>query len=805
MTRYGYFDDAKREYVITDPRTPVKWINYIGTLAFGGYVDHTGGAALCKGDPALNRITWYVPQRPVTAFQATTLYLRIHEGDGVRVFSPFYVPTLDPYDRYECHVGLGYTRIVSEFYGVGVEATIFVPLDGGCEIRDIRITNLRDTSLELDAIPVVDYSHPEAIKQFNNNDWVPQTMVSRAIRDPEGQLVLLQYPFMFRDIRVNYLTSNLPVASFESDRDRFLGYGSWAAPEGLQAPELSDYEAWRGQNIGALLQHLGTLAPGETRQLIIQLGQAPSLEAARPTIARYRDPEAVAEALDDLAEFWDGYLNRMQVETPDPDMTSMLNIHNPRQCYITLNWSRYLSLYQVGLGARGIGFRDSSQDVMGVVGNAPAEARALMTKLLQVQRKDGSAMHQFYPATMEANIGDAAEGEERPDFYGDDHLWIVLAVTAYLKETGDLAFLEEVLPYYEKDRDGHPLSEGTVLNHLQRALGFTWLHVGDHGLPLLGFADWNDTVNLRAGAESLFNAHLFGLALLEMIALMGHLGDDERAEAYLAQYNAMKDRVNDEAWDAVDGGGWYVRYFDSTGEPIGAHTNEKGQIYLNAQSWAVLSGFATPDRAVQALDAARERLNTSKGLKVATPGYDGFDPNKGGITTYPPGAKENCGIFLHTNPWMMIAETLLGRGDRAYEYYTQVNPATRNDSIEAFEVEPYVYCQNILSDEHPQFGLGRNSWLTGTASWAYQAGTQYILGVRPTYAGLEIDPCIPTDWDSFRVHRVFRGATYEIGVRNPDHVSKGVRSITVDGEAVEGKIVPAFADGAVHRVDVVLG
>jgi len=406
--------------------------------------------------------------------------------------------------------------------------------------------------------------------------------------------------------------------------------------------------------------------------------------------------------------------------------------------------------------------------------------------------------------TMEAVIGDAAEGEDRPDFYGDDHLWLVLAVTAYIKETGDFAFLNTELPFYEVDRG--PTGIGTVLDHLQRALDFTWTHTGAHGLPLLGFADWNDTMNLRKGAESLFNAFLFGRALREMITLLRHLGDAAAVKEYESRFAEMQRRVNAEAWDeAIGGGTWYVRYFDSDGSPIGSRLNDKGRIYLNAQSWAVMSGFAVRDRAIQALDAAREHLNTSNGLKVGAPGYDGFDPNKGGITTYPPGTKENCGIFLHTNPWMMIAETMVGRGDRAHQYYSQINPATRNNRIDEFEVEPYVYCQNILADEHPQFGLGRNSWLTGTASWAYQAGTNFILGVRPTYEGLLIDPCIPAHWDGYNVHRVFRGATYELEVRNPDHVSQGVAGIEVDGSPIQGSIVPAFGDGALHHIVVTLG
>ncbi|MBC7249468.1 MAG: glycosyl transferase [Anaerolineae bacterium] len=801
---YGYFDDERREYVITNPKTPTKWINYIGTLAFGGFVDHTGGALICKEDPALNRITKYITQLPSAEFKGETLYLRFREGKGYKIFSPFFVPTLDPYDLYECHVGLGYTRIVSEFYGIRTEVTIFVPRGGSQEIRDIRITNISSRPLEIDAIPVVEYTHPDALKQLTNADWVPQTMQSKAHREEGGLLILTQYPFMFKDTRINYFTSNRPVSSFESDRRRFLGdneYGTWANPLSLQQDELGNYEARRGDNIAALLHHLGLIRPGETVQLITQLGQAASIAQAQASIRRYRDPAQVTQALGELADFWDQYLSKFQVETPDPAVNSLLNIHNPRQCYITLNWSRYLSLYQLGYGARGIGFRDSSQDVMGVLAGAPTQAQGLIRQLLQVQKRDGSAMHQFNPLTMVANEGDSREVEEAPKYYSDDHLWIVLAVTAYLKETGDLAFLDEVLPYYEKDRTGQPLASGTVLDHLRRAIEFTWQDVGAHGLPLLGFADWNDTVNLRRGAESLFTANLFGRALLEMIELSQHLGDEESAARYRQYYETMKQRVNEHAWD----GEWYVRYFDADGTPLGSHRNAHGQIYTNGQSWPVISGFAPPDRARAALDAVYRRLNTPKGIKLSTPGYNGFDPAKGGITTYPPGAKENGGIFLHTNPWVIIAETMLGNGERAWEYYSQINPVAKNDQIDEYECEPYVFPQNILGDEHPQFGLARNSWLTGTASWAYQAATRYILGIRPAYDGLLIDPCIPSSWEGFRVTREFRNAVYAIEVHNPAHVCKGVKSITVDGQAIAGNLVPVFADGQTHRVEVIMG
>jgi len=802
--KYGYFDDKNKEYVITDPRTPVKWINYIGTLDFGGFVDHTGGALICKGDPSLNRITKYIQQMPSSEFKGETLYCRLRQGDGYKIFSPFFVPTLDPYDLYECHVGLGYMRIISEFYGIRTECTIFIPIGEAREIREIRITNKTGKDIEIDAVSVVEYTHFDAMKQFNNADWVPQTMQSRCIREKDGLLTLIQYAFMRRETHVNFFTSNYPVSSFESDRKRFLGdneYGTWSNPLSLQSAELGSYEANRGDNIGALMHHLGKFRAGEEKSLITQLGQEQSFEKAKAGIEKYRDPEAVRDAFDEISDFWSGFLSKMQVETPDPNMNSMLNIHNPRQCFVTKNWSRYLSYYQLGIGTRGIGFRDSSQDVMGVISHIPDESKELLKKMMMIQRKDGSAMHSFNPLTMEGSGGETEDWPDRPKYYGDDHLWIVLAVTAYIKETGDMGFLNEVITYYEKDKDGKRQESGTVLDHMKRALDFTRNDKGRHGLPHLGFADWNDTVNLRTGAESLFNTHLYGKGLLEMIELYDYMGDAAEAGACQAEYDKLKETFNQASWD----GEWYIRYFDSDGTPLGSNKNKHGKIYLNAQSWSLISRMALPGRAKKALDSLNRLLNTSKGIKVSWPGFDGYDRTRGGITTFPPGAKENGGIFLHTNPWAVIAETIVGNGDRAYEYYNQINPAAKNDIIDEYECEPYVYAQNILSNEHPQFGLGRNSWVTGTASWMYQAATRFILGIRPRYDGLEIDPCIPGKWNGYKVIRKYRNAVYNIEIKNPKNINRGISQLKVDGRRINGNIAPVFGDNKNHLVEAVMG
>ena len=470
MSNYGYFNDATREYVITNPQTPVKWINYIGSLEFGGFIDQTGGMLICRQDPALNRITKYLTQDPPAEFHASTLFLRTPQtSGGYNVFSPFYVPTLTPYDRYECHVGLGYSTYVSEMNGLRTEARIFVPIGVTLVIQQITVTNLSDDEIDVDLVPVIEYTHPDALKQLNNADWVPQTMQSYLHEEPDGLLVLSQSPFMLKDFQRNYFTANLPVSSFDSDRRSFLGhngYGSWASPGSLQNKELNNSLALRGDNIAALMLHLGVIPTGGNQRVILLLGQTSNITDEMPIIRGYRQADKVEKAFTELRSYWDKVLSVAQVSTPDLDMDRMLNIHNPRQCTITMNWSRYLSLYQLGFGARGMGFRDSSQDVMGALAGSPAASKKLLVKLMSVQKRDGSAMHQFNPLTMVANTGDSASEEDRPKFYSDDHLWSILAITEYLKETGDFGFLEQQIPFYEKDKDEKPIETASLWEHL---------------------------------------------------------------------------------------------------------------------------------------------------------------------------------------------------------------------------------------------------------------------------------------------------------------------------------------------------
>jgi cellobiose phosphorylase len=476
-------------------------------------------------------------------------------------------------------------------------------------------------------------------------------------------------------------------------------------------------------------------------------------------------------------------------------MDGMLNVHNPHQCYVTKTWSRYLSYYQPGLGARGIGYRDSMQDLLAVFASVPQESEDFIRTLLSFQKRDGSAVHQFNPLTLQGSEGDSLELEDRPHYYSDDHLWGVLAVTGYLKETGDLPFLDEIVPFYDRDKRGTVLESASVLEHLKRALAFTRRDTGRHGLPLLGFADWNDTVNLPTGAESLFTADPTERLPRVMRA---RASPDPAAPKSATAYHEMRPAPRPRLGRRV------VRRLLRREGAACSSKNTYGQIQPTAGLGSDLR-VASPQRGRQAMDSVYRKLNTKFGIKLSTPGFNGYDPKVGGVTTYPPGAKENGGIFLHPNPWAIIAEAILGNGERAFEYYAQINPLGKNDAIEVYECEPYVYAQNFLGDEHPQFGLARKSWLTGTASWCYQAATQWILGIRPEYEGLRIEPCIPSGWSGFSAVRRYRGQEFRITVHNPLQVCSGVAEMRIDGAAAPGNLIPADIPGTEHSVEVWLG
>lgn len=793
VSNRGHYDDVAREYVVTDPRTPTKWVNYLGTLDFGGFVDQTGGLNICKKDPANNRITGYKIDTPPNAMRGNTLYCRIKNADGSYVvFSPFFSPTLTAFDKVECRMGLGYNKWVVLMNGLEFEIKMFIPAGASQVLTDVKVKNVSAADgVQVDLIPVVEFSHPDALKNLTNADWVPQTMKGKAVGN-----VITQYPHMAEGRRANYLTANRAMDSFTTDKNRFLGehgYGTYAAPGALMAEHLDNYEALRadnGNSIAAILYRMGTIAKGKEARLVIQLGQAQSVAAAADSIAHFQDAKNVDAAFKELADAWKAYLDHLRdVKTPDAELNRVINTLGPRQNHATFFWSRYLSLNQLGYGGdRGIGVRDTNQDLMGVLPYMPGNAREMIEKLLSVQRFDGSSMHQFNPLTMKASIGEGHAGSEQ-DFYSDDHLWNVLAVVEYVKETGDVAFLDKVIGYYD-DGMGEQKS-GTVLEHLHRALAFTAGTLGRHGLPKLGWADWNDAFNME-GAESVFSACLYGKGLLEMQDLMDMTGDVKSAQGYAEDYDRIRTNVNKHAWD----GEWFVSYIDKDGQPVGSKQNTEGQIYLYTQAWAVMSGFASPERAARAMKSVQEKLDTKHGIKIMTPAYK---QTQAGISasTYTPGLKENAGIFLHPNPWAAIAETMLGHGDRAVEIIDRINPLTKDTAT--YECQPDVFVQNMASDEHPQFGLARNPWLSGTVSWVNQATTKSILGIRPTLNGLMIDPSIPSSWPGYTATRVFRGVACKIRVERGE-----AAAMTVDGKSVQGNVVPVSALAGKSEVEIVV-
>ncbi|MFW5985812.1 MAG: GH36-type glycosyl hydrolase domain-containing protein [Halanaerobiales bacterium] len=743
--QYGYFDSSCREYIISNPRTPTPWINYIGGGQYGGIISNTGGGYSFDGDPKNRRVLRYRYNNIPEDQPGRYIYLR--DKNNGRYWSATWQPVKSEYDYYRCRHGLGYTIIEYEKYNIKSEVTYFVPRNESLEIWSLKITNKSNKDRELDLFSYAEFSFFDTVKDQQNLDWTQQ------IQQGEFEENTIFCNAHMKTWDYAFITSDLPVNSYTTSREDFVGrYRELSNPLAVERGKCSNNETKRGNIVGALNHNL-LLAPGEEKHIIYILGTLPEKNMLDDKVKKYLSIDNVKKELTKLREGWQGYLDICQVETPDQDMNMMLNTWNPYQCRVTFNWSRFVSLYQLGIH-RGMGFRDSAQDVLGVVHALPGETKKMIKRLLKCQKPDGNAYHLFYPLTGEGDNGEAGE-DGSVDWYSDDHLWIILSVTAYIKETGDTDFLQQIVPY--ADNKGR----GTVLEHLRQAIDFTENHQGPHGIPLAGFADWNDTINLDRGkgtAESVWTGMLYCYVLREMIELMEHIKNVDLAEQFRDYYLREKRAINEHGWD----GSWYLRAFDDDGEAVGSNSCEKGKIFLNAQSWAIMAGIADKEHRQELLDNVNTYLNTDFGVVLVYPAYDKFDESKGGITTYPPGAKENGGIFLHTNPWIIIAETMAGNEERAFQYYRQVLPPIRNGIADKYEVEPYVYCQNILGKEHPQFGLGRNSWLTGTAAWMYRASTHYILGVRPDFDGIIIDPAAPPAWEKYTITRKFRGKTLYI-------------------------------------------
>jgi cellobiose phosphorylase len=786
---YGYFDEAAREYVITRPDTPTPWLNYIGEGRYGGIVSNTGGGFSFDRDPRNRRVTRYRYNSIPVDQPGRYIYLRDQETG--EYWSPTSRPVKAALDSYECRHGAAYTRISGARRGIWAEVLYFVPLSADdepapCELWVLKVRNTGATPRRLRSFSYAEFSFADAFNDIANLDWAQHIVFSGC---DDG---VIRVRTKFNPLTAFFASSAAP-AGYTCDREDFIGRGrDLADPIVVETGTPSNAPSPRGNSIGSLTHDI-ELAPGEERQIVFIMGATERPAEIGRVVARYSQPAEVAAAFQALRDDWAAYLSRFTVQTPDPDTNAMLNFWNQVQCRTTLYWSRFVSGYESGLG-RGMGTRDSGQDTLGTMHTVPDHARRMLTTIWRMQFADGHTWHQFYPLTLEGGPGLAAEYPSWPQWFSDDHLWLIISVCAYLRETGDFDYLAQKVPFVEG-------AEESVWVHMLLAVDFTLANLGPHGLPRSGFSDWNDTLNIDHGsgkAESVWTGMQFCRAMLDLAELCREIGRHDDEQRFTDLHTRMAAAINEHAWD----GAWYARSFDDDGLPIGVSGAAHQAIDLIPQSWSVLGEVAPRDRAERAMASADEKLNTKFGLALIWPPYDGNDDRVRGTSTYVPGAKENGGIFCHANTWSIVAEAMLGNGDEAYKYYRQILPLARTDS-DLYKVEPYTYPQNICGPTHPSFGMARNAWLTGTASWTYVAATQWILGIRPTYAGLCVAPAMPSTWTGFTAHREFRGTAYEIAVSRKG--PGAAVSLTVDGVAVPGDVVPLPAPGtATVRVEVVV-
>jgi cellobiose phosphorylase len=789
---YGHFDRPRKEFVITRPDTPLPWINYLGTDEYCALFSNTAGGYSFYKDAGLRRITRYRYNNVPLDSNGKYVYLRDEKSGDF--WSPSWQPVRKDTKKfkYECRVGLSYTTISSEYDGIATKTDYFVPEGETFEVWRMEVTNKTKKPRNLKAISFVEFCLWDALNDMTDFQY-NLNIAEMEVDKKTNTLFHLSRYRVYQD-HYAFFSVNKKMESFDTEREQFLGpYGSLEKPASVAAGKGKSTIASDWAPVGSHQVKL-SLKPGETQTLIYVLGFGSKKGDRAKQIEQYKKPEVVQAAFEKLQKSWTDNLSRFQCETPDEDVNLMAGIWNQYQCRTTFNWSRSASYWESGIG-RGMGFRDSNQDTMGFVYQIPEKVRTRLFDLASTQFADGSARHQYQPLTKKGNgFG-----------FSDDHLWLILAMASYLRETADIPFLNEKVPY----DDG---SHSSMYEHLSRAMQFSWDNCGPHGLPKIFKADWNDCMNLDQGkveagkakeckSESVMVAQMFVKACRDMQEIAGHSGRPADVELYKERGDDMAKRIEAAAWD----GKWYIRAFTEEGNPVGSKTVKEGSIiHLNSQSWSVFSGAAPEAHAKSAMDSVKKLMATEHGIVLNYPSYNKYDPTLGAITLFPPGLKENGAIFCHPNPWAMIAETMLGRGDQAMEYYKAILPAARNRIADTHRTEPYVYAQMIAGKESPKFGQAKNSWLTGTASWNFIAISQYILGIRADFDGLVVDPCIPKKWKTYKIVRKFRGAEYRITVKNPKNVSKGVKSMTVDGHLVKGNKAPVFK-GGVHEVEVVMG
>ncbi|MDO5021542.1 MAG: glycosyl transferase [Lachnospiraceae bacterium] len=810
--KFGYFDDANREYVITTPKTPLPWINYLGCNDFFSLISNTCGGYSFYKDAKLLRLTRYRYNDTPNDVNGKYFYIK----DGDTIWNPGWKPTKTDLDSYECRHGIGYSRFISSKNDVQASVLAFVPMNDTCEINQVKLTNNSSSVKTLSLFSYVEWclwNADDDMKNFQRNFSTGEVEIVDST---------IFHKTEYRERRNHYAvySVNAKIDGFDTIRDEFLGaYNGTDDPTAVKNGACTNSVASGWQPIASHQINI-TLNPGETKSFVFVLGYIENPEdekweskgvvnkkRAYEMLDRYKTDADVDKAFAELNEYWKGLLSKYTVKSSNDKVDRMVNIWNQYQCMVTFNMSRSASYYESGIG-RGMGFRDSCQDLLGFVHLIPDRARERIIDIASTQFQDGSAYHQYQPLTKKGN-SDIGSG------FNDDPLWLIAGTSAYVRETGDTTILTEMVPY---DND---MSVATpLMGHLKRSFDYIVNHKGPHNLPLIGRADWNDCLNLNCFsehpgesfqtfgpsegpvAESVFIAGMFVKYGEEYAQLCELMGDQKEADYAREEVAKMYDAVLKDGWD----GDWFVRAYDAYGQKIGSKECEEGQIYIESNGFCSLAGIGVKEGlAKKALDSVKEKLDTKYGVMILQPAYTRYHLELGEISSYPPGYKENAGIFCHNNPWVSIAETVIGRGDRAFEIYQKTCPAYCEEFSEIHRTEPYVYSQMVAGRDAKFHGEAKNSWLTGTAAWTFVNVSQYILGVYPTHNGLSIDPCVPKDFGDFELTRKFREGTYNIKVQNPDHVEKGIKSITVDGKAIDGCVIPYVKGKETYDVVVTMG
>ena len=824
--KFGYFDDVRKEYVITSPRTPYPWINYLGTQGFFSLISNTAGGYSFYKDARLRRITRYRYNNVPIDMGGRYFYI----NDNGTIWNPGWSPVKTELDNYECRHGMGYTVITGKKNDLKAEVTFFVPQDYDGEVQQVVLTNEGKESKSFSLFSFAEWCLWDA--QDDSNNFQRNFSTGRV----EVKDSVIYHKTEYRDRRDHFAfyTVNDEIDGYDTDRDSFIGlYNGFNNPEAVVNNQATNSFADGWAPIASHYKKI-ELAPGESKSLVFVLGYVEmpveeKFEADGKTInkvkalemiSRFDTPEKFEAGMAELKKYWDNLLSIINVDTPDDKVNRMVNIWNQYQCMVTFNLSRSASYFESGIG-RGMGFRDSNQDVLGFVHQIPDRAKERIIDIASTQFPDGGCYHQYQPLTKKGNADIGGD-------FSDDPLWLILSVSAYIKETGDWSILDEMVPY-----DNDMSIAQTMLEHLDVSFYHIVNNLGPHGLPLAMRADWNDCINLSCFsdtpgesfqtytnpkfaaeggyskvAESVMVATLFTYVGPNYVNILKHLGKDEEANKAQAEIDKMKKNIMDHAWD----GDWFIRAYDANGEKMGSKECEEGQIFIAPQGFAIMSDI-DKDATKKTLASIDERLNTKYGLVLNNPAFTKYYVQYGEISTYPGGYKENAGIFTHNNAWIICAAAYAGEGDQAFKYYSEIAPAFTEETSDIHKTEPYVYGQMIggkdagsdIGRPGKNFGQGKNSWLTGTAAWNMVAISQYILGLEPDFDGLRIDPSIPSAWDGLAATRKYRNATYDIKISNPDHISKGIKSVTVDGKAIDGNLLPVFADGNTHSVEVVMG